>query len=167
MPRTRLGTVVPVGILLLLMISCAGFMEPIKPTQVVDLSPMLGKSLQEMTTLLGDPKASGICHAWDLPEGRLSACYRSGDYQKKMMETLHYTLPPSPLFGRRMAVSSPEEMAALVKIDLQGRRPDSTIQGGYGYNNFIMNGQVVNLFFDGGPKTIVGVRVDVKPATSP
>lgn len=121
---------------------------------------MVGKSLQEMTTLLGEPKPSGICHAWDLPEGRLIVCYR--DYSNKSMETIHYSFPPAPLLTARMAVSSPEEMAALVRVDLQGRKPDSTIRGGYTYDNYTLNGKAVDLFFAGGPKTIVGLRVDVK-----
>ncbi|MEO6051678.1 MAG: hypothetical protein ABIP78_10150 [Pyrinomonadaceae bacterium] len=162
MTQKRLGTVVPVAILLLSILSCAPFMNVTKPTQVVDLAPMVGKSLQEMTTLHGPPKQMGICHGWDLAEGVLSVCYKSGDSSKKMMETLHYRLPPTPLFGPSTAVSSPEEMAALVKIDLQGRKPDTSIQGGYGYDNYVLNGKAVDLFFDGGPKRIVGVRVDVK-----
>ncbi len=78
------------------------------------------------------------------------------------METIHYSFPPAPLLTARMAVSSPEEMAALVRVDLQGRKPDSTIRGGYTYDNYTLNGKAVDLFFAGGPKTIVGLRVDVK-----
>lgn len=137
-------------------------MNPVKPTQVVDLAPMVGKSLQEMEAKLGPSRPQGLCHAWDLPEGMLSVCYESGDHQKKSMETLHYTFPPAPLLGPRIAVSSPEEMAALVRVDLQGRKPDSTIRGGYAYDNFNLNGKAVDFFFDGGPETIVGVRVDIK-----
>ena len=168
MTRTRLGTaVIPIAILLLSTLSCALFMDNVKPTQVVGLSPMVGKSLAEMTTLLGEPKPSGICHAWDLPEGRLSVCYRDGDYAKKSMEFIHYTFPPTPLFGPTTAVGTPEEMAALVGVDLQGRKPDSTIRGGYAYDNYVLNGRAVDLFFDGGPKRIVGIRVDVKRSATP
>ena len=167
MTRRRLGTLIPLGILLLSMISCAGFMDPVKPTQVVDIAPMVGKSLQEMTALLGEPKPSGICHAWDLPEGQLIACYRSGDHAKKLMETIHYQFPPTPLFGPSTAVSSPEEMATLVKIDLQGRKPDSEFRGGYGYDDLILNGKAVDVAFDGGPKRIVGVRVNLKSSSAP
>jgi hypothetical protein len=53
-------------------------------------------------------------------------------------------------------------MAELVKIDLQGRKPDVTIIAGYAYDNHTLNGKSVDLFFEGGPKTIVGVRVDIK-----
>ena len=137
-------------------------MTPVKPTQVVDLAPMVGKSLSEMETMLGPSRPQGECRAWDLPEGELILCYRDGSHAK----TIHYTFPPAPLFGPRIAVSSPEEMAALVKIDLQGRQPDTTIRGGRAYDNYTLNGKAVDLFFDGGPKTIVGVRVDVAPSTT-
>lgn len=167
MTQTRFGRIVPILILLLVAIACGPFSNATKPTQVVDISPMIGKSLQEMTTLLGPPKDVGICHGWDVAEGQLSVCYQSGDHQKKLMENLHYRLPPAPFFAARIAAATPEEMAALVKIDLQGRKPDTEIRGGYGYDNFILNGKPVDLFFDGGPKTIVGVRVDVKPSAAP
>lgn len=162
MTRTRLGTVIPVGILMLSTISCAFFTNPTKPTKVADLPPMLGKSLEEMTTLLGPSREQGICYGWDLAEGELSVCYRDGDSSKKLMESLHYRFPPPPLFTPRIAAGSPEEMAPIAGIDLKGRKPDTEIQGGYGYDDLILNGKTVNVFFDGGPKGIVGVRVDLK-----
>ena len=61
-----------------------------------------------------------------------------------------------------MAAGSAEEMAALVKIDLKGKQPDSVIRGGYAYDDLNLNGKAVYVFFDGGPNTIVGVRVDLK-----
>ena len=155
-------------ILLLPILSCSLFTNAVKPTQVVDLSPMLGKSLEEMTAKLGPSREQGLCYAWDLPEGVLSVCYQDGDHQKKLMESLHYRFPSATLFAPGTEVSSPAEMAALVKIDLQDRKPDTTIRGGYGYDNYTLNGKAVDLFFDGGPNRIVGVRVDLKsPATSP
>lgn len=163
MTKTRPGTVAPLLILLLSTLSCGTFMTPVKPTQVVDIAPMLGKSLTEMEAMLGPSRAQGICHAWDLPEGMLIVCYKSGDSANKLMDSLHYRLPPTPLFGPMTAVGSPEEMAALVRVDLQGRKPKTEIRGGYGYGNYILNGKAVNLFFDGGQKAIVGVRVDLAP----
>ncbi|MEO8648115.1 MAG: hypothetical protein ABI539_03005 [Acidobacteriota bacterium] len=159
MTRPWLETVIPIGIMLLSTLSCGPFMNVKKPTKVVDLAPMVGKSLQEMTALLGPPKQMGICHGWDFADGELSACYR--DATNKMY-TLHYRLPPAPLFTPTTAVSTPEEMAALVRVDLQGRKPDVTIRGGYAYDNYVLGGKAVDLFFDGGPKRIVGVRVDLK-----
>ncbi len=149
-------------ILLLSTHSCALFTDAVKPTQVVDLPQMAGKSLLEMTALLGPSYPSGICNSWDIPEGKISACYESGDDAKKMMESISYRFPPATVFAPRTAVSSPEEMATLVRIDLRDRKPDSAIQGGYAYRNLIVNGKAVNVFFDGGPETIVGVRVDLK-----
>lgn len=161
MTQSCLRTVLPVLILLLSTLSCALFSNAPKPTQVVDLPSMVGKSLQEMTTLLGPPKEMGVCYGWYLPEGVLSVCYR--DYAKKRMENLAYRFPLATVFAPRMAVGSPEEMAALVNIDLQGRKPDVEIRGVYAYNDLILNGKAVDdVAFDGGPKTIVGVRVHLK-----
>jgi hypothetical protein len=110
---------------------------------------MMGKSLQEMEAKLGPSRPQGICRSWDLSEGQLIVCY--SEYTKKM-KRLEYQFPPAPLFRPRTAVSSPEEMAALVKIDLQGREPDTEFQGGYAYNDLILNGKAVDVDFDGGAK---------------
>lgn len=164
MTQPRLGIVIPVGILLLATVSCSLFMDDVKPTQVVDLPPMVGKSLQEMTTMLGrPPKERGVCYHWDLPEGELSVCYKDRDSAKKLMSSISYGFPSATFFSPRIAVASPEEMAALVNIDIQGRTPDTEIRGAYIYDDFILNGKAVeDIAFDGGPKTIVGVRVHLK-----
>jgi hypothetical protein len=161
MTLSRLGTVVPLLILLLSTLSCSLFSDGFKPTQVVDLPPMVGKSLQELTTTLGPAKVAGICHAWYLPEGEIHACYESGDDAKKTMSSISYRFPPASIVTPRSAVSSPEEMAALVNIDLEGKKPDSEFRGGYAYN-LSLNGKADYVAFYGGPKTIVGVTVFLK-----
>ena len=138
-------------------------MNPTKPTQVVDLPSMVGKSLQEMTALFGPSEERGICYGWNLPEGELTVCYKDRDSAKKSMSSVSYRFPPATFLSPRAAVSSPEEMAALVKIDLRGRMPDTEIRGAYIYDDLILNGKAVDdVAFDGGPKTIVGVRVHLK-----
>lgn len=161
MAQISIGTVAPTLILVLVTLSCALFTNPTKPTRIVDLAPMLGKSLEEMKAMFGPSKERGICYQWALPEGELSVCYK--DYAKKSMETLSYSFPPATLFAPRIAVGSPEEMAALVNIDLQGRKPHTEIRGSYIYDDLILNGKAVDhVAFDGGPETIVGVRVHLK-----
>ena len=160
MTRTRLGTVIPILILLLSILSCDLFSKAPKPTQVVDLAPMVGKSLQEMTAMLGPPKEKGICYGWDFPEGEISACYKYGDSAKKSMDSISYRLTPYGGFTTA-SVGSIEEMAPLVNIDLEGKKPDGEFQGGYAYD-WSLNGKTVRLNFDGGPKKIVGVRVHIK-----
>ncbi len=163
MIKTRLGKVAPTVILLLSVLSCSLFSGPVKPTQVVDLPPMVGKSLEEMKAMFGPSKERGVCFHWDLPEGELSVCYKDRDGAKKLMSSISYSFPPAPLFAPRTAVDSPEEMAALVNIDLPGRKPDTEIRGAYIYDDLILNGRAVDdVAFDGGPKTIVGVRVHLK-----
>ncbi len=167
MTQTRVRTVAPILSLLLATLSCGPFLNPTKPTQVVDLPPMVGKSLEEMTTMFGPLRERGICWHWDLPEGELSVCYKDRDGAKKRMSSISYSFPPAPFFSPRIAVGSPEEMAALVNIDLQGRKPDTEIRGAYIYDDFILNGKAVeDVAFDGGPKTIVGVRVHIAPSAT-
>ncbi len=120
---------------------------------------MVGKSLQEMTTMLGPSKERGICYGWDLPEGEITACYR--DSAKKSMRSISYRLTPYGGFWTRSEVGSIEEMAALVNIDLQGKKPDNEFRGGYTYD-LILNGKTGYVSFDGGPKRIVGARVHLE-----
>ncbi len=168
MTRTWLGTVIPVAILLLSTLSCALFKNDVKPTQVVDFPAMLGKSLQEMTAMHGPASSGqGICYGWNLPEGGLSVCYKSGDTAKNSIDAISYSFPPPTLLAPRMAAGSPEEMAALINIDLQGKKPDVEFQGGYTYHDLNLNGRTADVTFDGGPKTIVGVRVRVKSSPAP
>lgn len=162
MRQIRLGTFAPILILLVSILSCAPFMNGPKPTQVVDLPSMVGKSLQEMETMLGPSKLRGVCYNWQLPEGELVAGYKDHDSAKKKMSTLWYRFPSYTFFVPGRAVSSPEEMAALVKIDIKGRKPDSEFRGGYAYDNLSLNGKSVDVAFDGGPKRIVGVSVHPK-----
>ena len=163
MTKIRLATVVLILSLLLSTVSCDRFFKTPKPTQVVDLPPMLGKSLQELTTKLGPSKERGICHHWDLTEGELSACY-GDDIIKKKMSSLSYRfrLLLSSLFIPRMAAGSPEEMAIIVNINLQGRKPDTEFRGGLAYDDLSLNGKAVDVAFDGRADNIVGVRVNMK-----
>ena len=158
MTQTRFGSVVPVLILLLFVLSCGRFTSAPKPTQVVDLPSMFGKSLTEMTAILGPSTNRGICHGWTLPEGILSVCYESENSAKETMSSISYDLIQHLAFAPRSGIGSPEEMAPLVNIDLQGRKPDVEFMGGYSYD-LILNGKAVYVAFDGGPKEIVGVRV--------
>ena len=161
MTQTRFESVVPVLILLLFVLSCGRFTSAPKPTQVVDLPSMVGKSLQELTAVLGPSKEFGICHGWTLPEGILSVCYKSDNSAKETMSSISYDLFRRPAFAPRSGIGSPEEMAPLVNMDLQGRKPDVEFIGGYSYD-LILNGKAVDIAFDGGPKEIVGVRVNPK-----
>jgi len=122
---------------------------------------MVGKSLQELTAVLGPSKEFGICHGWTLPEGILSVCYKSDNSAKETMSSISYDLFRRPAFAPRSGIGSPEEMAPLVNMDLQGRKPDVEFIGAYSYD-LILNGKAVDIAFDGGPKEIVGVRVNPK-----
>ena len=81
MTLIRLGTVVVLVTLLLSIISCDRFngsSNGAKPTQVVDLPSMIGKSRQEITKMVGIPpyKDDSIAVDWELPEGTLSSAAR-------------------------------------------------------------------------------------------
>ena len=136
MTQTRLGTVVPILILLLSILSCDRFngsSNVAKPTQVVDFPSMIGKSLQEMTTMLGPLKQNG---RWELPEGELDVHYEIPDEAKGLMSSIDYQLKPD--FG----VGSPEEMMALLNINVQGKEAKKDARGrGFFTYDISMNGK--------------------------
>ena len=122
MRHTRVSTVAPLLPVLLVILSCAGFgtSDIAKPTKVVDFPSMVGKSLQELTTMLGAPTQRVLCYSWQLPEGELSACYETEDYARKLMSSLSYRLNPDS--KPRLGVHSIEEMMALVNINVDGKQ---------------------------------------------
>lgn len=129
MTKIRLATVVLILSLLLSMSSCdrfnGGSNVASKPTQVVDFPSMIGKSLQEMTTMLGPARerCPTCSYTWELPEGELSVGYELGDYAKKWMSSIDYKLKPD------LAVGSPEEMMALLNINVQGKEAKEDRRG--------------------------------------
>ena len=129
MTLSRLGTLVVLATLLLSTTSCGRFgsSNVAKPTQVVDFSSMAGKSLQEMTTMLGPPAKKSLCHGWELPEGDLTICYE-GDHAKRLMSSLSYELKPD------RGVRSLEEMLALVNINVQGKEAEKNRKGFFTYH---------------------------------
>jgi len=139
MKQARLGTVVPMLILLLSILSCDRFGSSTvaKPTQVVDLSSMAGKSLQEMTTMLGPPRQQALCYHWELPEGELSVCYE-GDDAKKRMSSITYELKPE------RGVGSLEEMTELININVRGKEAEENRRGFFTYKDISINGVTIN-----------------------
>ena len=129
MTLKRIGTVVVLATLLLSIISCDRFgsSNVAKPTQVVDFSSMAGKSLQEMTTMLGPATEKTLCHGWELPEGDLTVCYE-GDNAKRLMSSISYELKPD------RGVGSLEEMMALVNINVQGKEAKENRRGFFTYD---------------------------------
>jgi hypothetical protein len=96
---------------------------------------MIGKSLQEMTTMLGQATPTVSCFRWELAEGKLTVCYELGDNAKRLMSSIDYELKPD------FAVSSPAEMMALIKLDVQGREAKEDRRGFFTYDNISMNGK--------------------------
>jgi hypothetical protein len=128
MTLKRIGTVV-VLVTLLSTTSCDRFgsSNVAKPTQVVDFPSMAGKSLQEMTTMLGPATERALCYGWELPEGDLTVCY-GGDNAKRLMSSISYELKPD------RGVGSLEEMMALVNINVQGKEAKEDRRGFFTYN---------------------------------
>jgi hypothetical protein len=154
MTHLRFRTIAPFLIFPLIILSCKLFPgrseNVIRPTNVVDLSSMAGKSLQELTTLLGPPKQRAICYGWELPEGDLDVCYEISDSVKKFMSSISYYLRPDPGSGHVRGVGSVEEMMALVNIDVQGEQAEQTRQGFFTYKKMRINGK--SCFVDVHPK---------------
>ena len=113
--------------------------EHFKPTQVVDLPSMIGKSRQEIEKMVGMPpyKEENSVADWDLPEGRLSVFRESGG--------IYYNLKSYSDFAPDRGVASPEEMAALVNVGIQGRQPEK-LHDRVAYRNLSVNGKTLDLY---------------------
>ena len=138
MKQKHLAIFVLILSLLLSMSSCNRFGSsnvPSKPTKVVDFPSMVGKSLLEMTTMLGQAKPIVNCFGWELNEGQLRVCYETRDYAKKWMSSIEYELKPD------LAVSSPEEMLALLNINVQGKEAKKDRRGFFTYQDINVNGK--------------------------
>jgi len=144
MTHLRFRTIAPFLIFPLFILSCKLFPgrsdNVIRPTNVVDLSSMAGKSLQELTTLLGPPRQQVLCYNWERAEGEIGVCYE-GDSIKKYMSSISYELKPDPSSGAERGVGSLEEMMALVNIDIQGREAEENRRGFFTYQHIRINGK--------------------------
>jgi hypothetical protein len=142
MTLIRLGTVALLVTLLLSISSCNRFNGP-KPTQVVDLPSMIGKSREEITKMVGTPpyKDDRMAVEWELPEGNLSV------FKKENGETefINYRVKKS-----YSGFATPEEMAALVNIDAKRRKRSESVRGVYTYDDISANGKTFDLAIDRG-----------------
>ena len=131
--------------------------EGFKPTQVVDLPAMIGKSRPEITKMVGiSPyKDENIAADWQLPEGRLT------DFDTLKNPSIYYKLNSYSDFDPGRGVASPEEMAALVRIDLQGRQPETIQDGSLLYRDLSVNGKTLDLYiyFEKSDKRYMGVSI--------
>ncbi|MFL6375615.1 MAG: beta/gamma crystallin-related protein [Pyrinomonadaceae bacterium] len=130
-------------VLFLAVISCdrsTGNSNVAKPTQVVAFPSMVGKSLQELTTMLGQPTPQVLCYNWELPEGKLNVCYEGHD-GKKLMSSITYELMPDPGSASDRGVGSPAEMMALLNINVEGKEAEENRRGFFTYNDIRLNGK--------------------------
>jgi hypothetical protein len=95
--------------------------EGFKPTQIVDLPAMIGQPRTEITKMVGLPpyRDEPMAGDWQLPEGHLI------NFDGLENPSLYYKLNTYSDFDPNRGVASPEEMAALVRIDLQGRQAET------------------------------------------
>ena len=130
--------------------------EGFKPTQVVDLPAMIGKSRQEITKMVGIPpyKEHSPDAYWELPEGRLSV------FDNVKSPSINYNLKSYSDFDPDRGVASPEEMAALVNIDIQGRQPEKIRDGVVAYRNLSVNGKTLDLYIKMSDKRYMGAWIE-------
>lgn len=128
--------------------------EGFKSTQVVDLPLMIGKSPQEITKMVGLPPYQDDSTAvdWVLPEGRLSVF--------KVRNSINYNLKSYSDFDPDRGVASPEEMAALVNIDIQGRQPEKIRDGVVAYRSLSVNGKTLDLYIKMSDKRYMGAWIE-------
>jgi len=122
-----------------------------KPTQVVDLPLMIGKSPPEITKMVGiSPyKEENVAVDWDLPDGYLSVFRNS----------INYNLKSYSDFDPDRGVASPEAMAALVNIDIQGRQPEKIRDGVIAYRNLSVNGKTLDLYINMSDQRYMGAWI--------
>ena len=127
--------------------------EGFKPTQVVDLPAMIGKSQQEITKMVGmSPYKEDSTHVdWMLPEGRLSVFW--------VTKSINYNLKSYSDFDPDRGVARPEEMAALVNIDIQGRQPEKIRDDVVAYRNLSVNGKTLDLYIKVSDKRYMGAWI--------
>jgi hypothetical protein len=125
--------------------------EGFKPTQVVDLPSMIGKSRQEITKMVGiSPyEDENVAADWDLPEGRLTVFKNS----------INYNLKSYSDFDPDRGVASPGEMAALINIDIQGREPEKIRDGVLAYRSLSVNGKTLDLYINVSDKRYMGAVI--------
>ena len=133
--------------------------EGFRPTQVVDLPQMLGKSRPEVTEMVGVPpfNEDNIAADWQLPEGHLM------DFSRPDESSFYYKLNWYSDFDPNRGVGSPEEMAALVQVDLQGMQPE--IREGYlFYHDLSVNGKTTDLeiYIDKSYKRYTGASISIR-----
>jgi len=130
--------------------------EGFKPTQIVDLPAMIGKPRADITIMVGLPpyRDEHMAGDWQLPEGHL--IYFDG-LEKP---SLYYRLNTYSDFDPNRGVGSPEEMAALVRIDLQGRQPETRNDDLF-YRALRVNGKSLDLYiyFEKSDKRYMGVSI--------
>ena len=147
MTLIRLGTAAVLVTLLLSITSCNRFNDP-KPTQVVDLPSMIGKSREEITKMVGTPpnkEDSGVVE-WELPEGRLSVRKNDGE--------IGYSLKQS-----YSGFASSKEMAELVNINVQSRKVNNG-RGLQYYEHISVNGKTLDLYIRLSDKRYMGAWIE-------
>lgn len=89
---------------------------------------------------------------WDLPEGRLSV--------SKVTNYISYNLKSYSDFDPDRGLASPEEMAALVNVDIQGRQPEKIRDGVVAYRNLKVNGKSLDLYIKVSGKRYMGAWIE-------
>ncbi len=62
-------------------------------------------------------------------------------------------------FAPDRGVASPEEMAALVNIDIKGRQPEKIRDGVVAYRNLSVNGKTLDLYIKMSDKRYMGAWI--------
>lgn len=125
-----------------------------KPKQVVDLPLMIGKASPEITKIVGTSpyKDENSTVDWVLPEGRLSVF--------KNTNFISYNLKSYSDFDPARGVASPEEMATLVNINIQGRQPEKIRDDSVTYRNLSVNGKTLDLYIKMADKRYIGAWIE-------
>ena len=155
MTLIRLGTVAVLVTLLLCITSCNrlnGILHGPKPSQVVDLPSMIGKSSEEISKIVGvQPyKDDSMVVDWDLPEGRLAV------FKEKNGDTSFISYSLNEAYS---GFASSAEMAALVNVDVQRQKPEEDRNGNHSYKHVSASGKTFSLVIERNRSGFFDVRI--------
>lgn len=135
---------------------------PAQPKKVVDLPALLGKSRDEMVKIVGkEPKreSAGLYIDWDVELGTVHVNYDI----KKVPTRYNFSFQTQAVGSQLlMGTETPDQLAGMAGIDLQGKTPTGT--GMYPtIEGLTINGKTVKVVFGTVREKYNSVTIELEP----
>gem|GEM_PF-3296344 len=105
--------------------------EPSRAKMAVDITPLVGKSIDEIKKVLGPPSGELAGRfRWEFPQGDLAAETNYKDKTKNKVDYLEFSAKVI-VVGGQAAQGYPdyERMGDLIGLDMRGKTPTATAKG--------------------------------------